>query len=140
MMREISFRGKTLKEDNWICGSLLVYPDGACFICCPNEDNANVLDKYLVIPETVGQYTGLCDKNGMRILEGDIVKLSGHSSPGKVEWSCGLSGFFITINSSHFELASYLYHHLEVIGNVYDNPELLEGGENNGDKELHNQD
>lgn len=80
---------------------------------------------YFVLPETLGRFTGLTDKNGREIFEGDIVSLSEYTCRGKVEWSCGLSGFFIEINHSHLELANYLVSHLEVVGNIYDNPELL---------------
>lgn len=118
-MREILFRG-SVGTGKWVYGDLLHGKRKTALIC----SNKTVIP-FEVISETVGQYTGLDDKNGVKIFEGDIVLLSECEYPSKVEWSCGLSGFFIETNHSHLELASYLHHRLEVIGNIYDNPELL---------------
>ena len=142
-MREILFRGKRTDNGKWECGDLL----------SPNEFNAiphivyiDYLNEYgdigeistPVIPETVGQFTGLVDKNGKRIFEGDIVhcvsKLD--SADMVVIFECGQFRMVISekyheyqTNTGYYDINCF---EKEVIGNIHDNPELLEGGEGNG--------
>ena len=125
-MREILFRGKDKFDGEWYAGSLSHDTKyGNCFI----EVSVHQGITKEVIPETVGQYTGLTDKNGTRIFEGDI--LSAHLDDGypenetmlEVVWHnngwYGKNGKFFDDFDNGFEK------YFEVIGNIHDNPELL---------------
>ena len=127
-MREIIFRGKRVKNNEWVYGSFLkqagerISKDEVapieCWIYGMRGETA------LVDPETVGQYTGLTDKNGTKIFEGDIVKVENALVRGifAVEY-CGISACFIV---SHGERRYFLGGcNSEVIGNIHDNSELL---------------
>lgn len=113
-MREILFRGKTSGNGKWVQGDLIHYPDDRTVIKAEHE--------FWVIPETVRQYTGLTDKNGTKIFEGDIVEFGEYRYT--VEWKRDRCGF------GYEETADRMLEcdggHCVVIGNVHDNPELLE--------------
>lgn len=125
MNREILFRGRRFDTKEWICGSLLeddiIVTKGATDV---DEDYIGFHDEWSsVLPETVGQFTGLTDKNGKKIFEGDILKWD------EKEWGCP---FFETVtwNYELFEIRQREWKSFcEVVGNIFDNPELLE--ENN---------
>jgi uncharacterized phage protein (TIGR01671 family) len=125
-MREILFRGKRIYEDEWVEGSLICFADGCYFVCVQGE-NMDFMDKFGVIPETVGQYTGLLDKNGKKVFDGDIVEaynLLGESEGiGVVRWSDTFAGWHISKTKSMYcaNIMSY-----KIIGNVFDTPELVE--------------
>lgn len=132
LMREILFRGKRLDDGEWVYGSF-VEQYGAKEIYLPDGvDRECGFDHYHVLPESVGQYTGLKDKNGTKIFEGDIVKTKKFNTPNKryvIKYDL-LLGAFIgedngTIYFTTFDGDSELF---EVIGNIYDNPELMKGG------------
>jgi uncharacterized phage protein (TIGR01671 family) len=131
-MREIYFRGKTPKGE-WVCGDLLrfMYLDKH-IIWQSNSGNA-------VIPETVGQFTGLTDKNGKWIFEGDIVDerppMNKHGFRGFVAWDedRGLWRLVFKDNPEYLAVLGTYSNSYKVIGNIHDNPELLGGGADNGE-------
>ena len=131
-MREILFRGKSVDTNEWIYGHY-VHQYGADMIYLPDGvDREYGFDYYHINPETVGQYTGLTDKNGKNIFEGDIVKTDKFNTPNKlyvIKYDL-LLGAFIgedngTMYFTTFDGDSELF---EIIGNIHDNPELLKGG------------
>ncbi|MDR4077811.1 MAG: YopX family protein [Ruminococcus sp.] len=124
-MREYLFRGKTIANGKWSEGTLLVTKQG----CCITPD-ATV---YVAVdPKTVGQYTGLTDKNGTKIFEGDIVKYGDTVHNVVFEQRNGTAYFGLVYST--LETLSFGYYQdlkqIEVIGNIYDNPELVGGEEN----------
>lgn len=160
-MREILFRGKRTDNGQWIYGyyffeNINVYANfNGCHYVHPCGQN----QAFSVIPETVGQYTGLTDKNGTKIFEGDIFKFSDeifesyYTSCGTEynSWEVenyGVVGF--CEDTGRFDFVEYKFNEnsveadlhenhdiefyefvsdLEIIGNIHDTPEMLEGGE-----------
>ncbi len=135
-MREILFHGKRLDNGEWVEGSLFI-PDGPLLVVDSVEilmGTSKVRISYEVDPTTVGQYTGLTDKSGKKIFEGDIVRDDkGHV--GYVGFLAQDAGYVIVWKNCDTRLGHRArgggYDRdpsLEVIGNIYDNPELLKGG------------
>ena len=124
-MREILFRGKHSEKSMWDYGDLYI-DHGKVYI--GSRDTMHGVRVYgEVIPETVGQYTGLIDKNGTKIFEGDIVHMrtSGLSGHGEIVYKDGSFG----IEDKKRNRFYYMYHDAiyRVEGNIHDNPELMEG-------------
>jgi uncharacterized phage protein (TIGR01671 family) len=144
-MRDILFRGKRADNGEWVEGGLFVAvsidEDGHrvedCFIQThPLMYGGTELttNSYEVIPETVGQYTGLKDKNGKEIYEGDIVLatlkfFNINNEKCKVIFHNGSIGVQYGFSTDYFKTFP-AWDEVEVIGNIHDNPELL-GGDSN---------
>ena len=147
MNKEILFRGQTRRkgekvrldgmqiESNWVYG---------CGVFVANDDRAIIYQsepefkKHTVYCETVCQYTGLTDKNGVKIFEGDIINIRGNSNYDdykSINYNALVTfvdGAFCAIDAiSEDECSVKRYnfyrreYEIEVIGNIYDNPELL---------------
>lgn len=123
-MREILFRGRTTQGKEWISGYYAKSSE-LHFIWGRNSFGSMLM--FEVDPENVGQFTGLTDKNGKKIFEGDIVvsySLFGRKDGcGIVNWNNLFSAWEIG-GKTMYGTSIAIY---EVIGNIHDNPELLEG-------------
>lgn len=134
-MHDIEFRGKRIDNGEWVEGyyykaKYYRTDDELCdYITVPHPKEYNEPSShYIVNPETVGQYTGLKDKNGTKIFEGDIVKRFWFDIMCiyQIDYDNVLACFSgrAGMNFTAFYCDSEEF---EVIGNIYDNPELLEG-------------
>lgn len=132
MNREILFKGETPGTNKWVEGTG-VLNDGINTWLVKNKPNTAIKlgeEYFIVNPETVGQYTGFIDKNGNKIFEGDILSTGNPDEFfGVVEWIEENSGFAVSFNGlveTFEELILLDKVELEIIGNIHDNPELLE--------------
>lgn len=153
-MREILFRGKRVDNGEWVYGDF-IENQGSCYIytasdttTIPIPSNEQIISVICnkIIPETVGQYTGLTDKNGKKIFEGDYV-INIIDEGSKEETVCveyvgfydGSFGFFdhIVGDSSPYPNDCFtpfeycVLENIDFCGNIHDNPELLKGGDEN---------
>lgn len=117
-MREIKFRGKRVDNGEWVYGGIIFIDGGKPHIFC-NYGGVEV------DPDTVGQYTGLKDKNDREIYEGDILT-DKYESIGTVDW--WNAGFVVNFGDVDiFQIADCFDESYQMwfIGNIHDNPELL---------------
>lgn len=137
-MRGILFRGKRIDNGKWIYGDLIHAAEN-CMICGKHGN-------LYVDPETVSEFTGLYNKNSKRVFEGDIVRIlytdwlsKSEDDPrtldeylrdiektGTIIWDSQNCCFCVRIENCKNPINCGLYGYIEVIGNKWDNPELLE--------------
>ena len=137
-MREIVFRGKrTAWPHGWVYGSLILDDEGFCCILDNSDEVKNTYDYPYLDPcgvidgnvdavesETVGQFTGLFDRNMAGIFEGDIIKTSNGNF--KVVYKRGSFWLYDPMSDYHLDfLPSYKAEAIEIVGNIYDDPKLL---------------
>ena len=148
-MREILFRGKRVNNGEWKYGSC-VEQYGSTQIYLRDGDDEDGLDRYHVNPSTVGQFTGLTDRNGAKIFEGDIIRWHDNtelSVGGQIaevcfgrykDADCAFSdiysiGYYIRMPGKECVTICWLdeyKNYFDIIGNAHDNPELLEVSKN----------
>lgn len=134
-MREILFRGKRVDNGEWVEGELLHKTDGKPYIFTEDDFAGNE-----VLPETVGQWTGLYDKNKARIWEGDIVRIHNYTEKWKrgepsydwrrfeVRWNRHVWVFHnenISTPLADYDTRTLEPWDVELIGNIHDTPSLL---------------
>lgn len=133
MNREIKFRGKNIETGEWVYGSLVQidYHDSIDYVerTCIVLENGHEFD---VDPKTVGQYTGLDDRHDDEIYTDDIFRFDDDNSPLYIcKYDEVMTAYrFYNLSDKSYSLAIHLQiPHGKIIGDIHDNPELLEGGE-----------
>ena len=125
-MREYLFRGKFGNE--WKYGFLSIEPKGLVIKEPYKNESSNV---WHIDADTVGQYTGMKDKNCKRIFEGDIIDFSDRSDSdgyGVVKYDANETEFGIEYDNIYESLGKHYYpEDIEIVGNIYDNPNLVRG-------------
>ncbi len=131
-MREILFRGKREDSGEWVQGDLLQNVD--CLKIREQEkDIKHIAKSFAVFHETIGQYTGLTDKNGTKIFEGDVVNVNTnkdalcHRYEGR-NLVIRFDEYHRFVASGNLEYPLCNHYEWEVIGNIHDKPELLKEG------------
>lgn len=131
-MREILFRGKIITDDQWVYGGIAIAQDETVIILTKEEQIV-----WNVIPGTVGQFTGLTDKNGVKIFEGDIITVN-----SKIVKQVRINDAFLAVQVANKEDLKFIDlldpwqtpgevwwndfgSEIIVVGNIHDNPELL---------------
>lgn len=135
-MREILFRGKRTDNGEWIYGDLRRISDWKGGYNPHIVDNTNGRNNSVtgleIIPETVGQFTGLFDKNGAKIFEGDILTLENEGIYAAIKYNESKAAFYVEDEDHEDYLGEAWETNVIIIGNIHDNPNMLRGGEENG--------
>lgn len=129
MNREIEFRGKRLDNGEWMCGDLMHDNHGGCYVY--PLDSLGLFAENKVANDTVGQFTGLADKKGVKIFEGDIVLWDRDQKMYVVVFRNGMFYASVEECNPHIYGGFPLWclcaeeQYCTIIGNIHDNPELL---------------
>lgn len=130
-MREILFRAKRLSDGEWVQGCFCPKNSKGDIPCIIVYNGGMAGYWFEVDPKTVGQFTGLTDKNGKKIFEHDICRNTRNGEIVLVKWHGTMAGYVWCKHGesclSDFGELFRAYDKYEVIGNVHDNPELLRG-------------
>ena len=140
-MREILFRGKAKaiagcpynngkSDGEWVFGH--IFPDLGAMKIRQFEPDRPECNDYEVDPETVGQYTGLTDKNGARIFEGDILTIENEGVYAAIKYNESNAAFYVEDEDHEDYLGEAWETDVVIIGNIHDNPDILKGGGYNG--------
>lgn len=127
-MRKIKFRGYNAKNKEWLYGCYILNR-GEHFIAPDEFANNKGRKDYQVVPETIGQFTGLRDKNGKEIYEGDLLNGYGGKRFLKVVYFENAARFLLRNVLNEDSVLPLMIRDcktLRVVGNIYDNPELLQ--------------
>lgn len=133
-MREILFRGQREDNGEWVYGYLVKLPSAIMigdyfnpwYIYVPPKDPEDNGGYYRVIPGTVGQYTGWTDKNGVKIFDGDICEIDREGGRFEIIWDNPCARVALVSDELYFAFDQFHSNEISVIGNIHDNPELLE--------------
>ena len=122
-MRDIKFRGKHIDNGKWVYGNnIQIQIDGSGRVCICEHANQRWLD-----PNTVGQFTGMCDKNGKEIFDGDILNTEKYQIVEVIFDNGAFMTRYFLNNGMEHRIMFWDLGAMEVIGNIHDNPELMKG-------------